>query len=404
MRRVGTRRTALGATSISKWRPVPRCRSISTAPTIHTALTTRAGSARWHRRKTTCRSPSRRGRSASAMDIEGEIEIVPDAAEPDHATWRGDLAPGGVRLATPSADRIAGPDDVERLRRDAEAAARRFIARVERRAARRPPERSSDLDGLRYVVIDLETTGTSGRDEIVEIGCVRIDSDGRTSEWSHLVRPSRPVTPTAHAVHRIDPAELDSAPALDAVLPELEAWIGDRILVFHNAAFDVAFLQRALAARGRDGLDGLVVCTLRVARGFVGGRCGLGRVARRFGLDAPHLHRALADARLTAQLWLELLGILRAAGASRLLHVPGVRPAQAWSRGGAPDPVGERLAAACARREIVRVALRLPGERAAVERRLRIVRRTGARWMALDLDSVAPLVVDAAWVELLVHG
>jgi len=337
------------------------------------------------------------------MDTEREIEIVPDASAPDHAIWRGDLGPGGVRLATPARDRVAGPEEVERLRRDAEVAARRFVARVERRAARRPLAPSPDLDAVRYGVVDLETTGTSSQDEIVEIGCVRIDSDGCTAEWSRLVRPSRPVTPSAHAVHRIDPAELDRAPALDAVLPELEAWLGDRILVCHNAAFDVAFLQRALAARGRERLDRPVVCTLRTARVFVGGRCGLGRVGRRFGLDAPHVHRALPDARLTAQLWLELLAILRAGGGSRLAHVPGVRPARAWERDGRRDLVAERLDAACARGEIVRVALRLPGESTA-EMRLRIVRRAGARWTALDVNRDAPIVVDAAWVEHLVHA
>src|SRR5262249_54223640 len=148
--------------------------------------------ARWRRPKTTCRSPSRRGRSASAMDIEPEFERVPDAAEPDHAIWRGDLGQGGARIApSPARDRIAGPQDAERLRGAAEVTARRFVARVDRRAARRPPEPCLDLDAARYCVIDLETTGGSLQDEIVEVGCVRVDSDGCGAELSHLVRPSR---------------------------------------------------------------------------------------------------------------------------------------------------------------------------------------------------------------------
>lgn len=161
------------------------------------------------------------------------------------------------------------------------------------------------FDGTRLAVLDTETTGLDpGQGHgLVEVAWVALD-DGEIGEtWSTLVAPGRPIPPDATAVHGISDLMVRDAPGPMVVAGELESRCAGRMLVFHNAAFDLPFLDALLRRGGRGPLSHPVVDTLGLARGLFGqGGNSLGALATRFGLPAEAAHRALGDALTTARL------------------------------------------------------------------------------------------------------
>lgn len=253
---------------------------------------------------------------------------MPDAAAPDPDGPCRDIAYDAWRDAPD--DAAAEPAfDVASEHAAARAAGLRHLERLHRQRRRHPQRhdagRRTLLEDARFCVIDLETTGTGagGDDEILEIGAVQVTSGELGMELATLVDPERPITAASRAVHGIADADLAGAPRLAAALPLLLEMTRDRVLVFHNAAFDLGFLQRALAEHEREPFAQPVVDTLHASRVLLGGRCGLGTVGRRLGLDAPHLHRALPDARLTALVLLRCIELLASAGGAWLDELPG---------------------------------------------------------------------------------
>jgi DNA polymerase III epsilon subunit family exonuclease len=333
------------------------------------------------------------------MGNEGELGWVEDAAWPGDEDVRDrPLDPDAVRVQVempePAALRAAGSLAAQ--------------IHVERRRARHPAAAAwdIDLDAARYCVIDTETTGTgaAGGDEILEIGAVRVTGGELAQELASLVRPHGPIGAAAYAVHGIAFADVVDAPRLEAVLPSLQEIVRGCVLVFHNAPFDLGFLQRALQDADREPLASPVVDTLLVARALLGGPCGLGRVAARLGIVDPHVHRALPDARLTAKLWLELEAMLRRGGARTIADVPGARPHPPRARrrrGPAPGALVARLEAAIQRGEALRVACRLVRGIAPVELRIRPLRIQSGLCVARDLDRCADVAIEVARIESL---
>lgn len=163
----------------------------------------------------------------------------------------------------------------------------------------------------RWVVVDVETTGLSaGRDRVIEIGAVAGMGDRIVAEFHRLVDPGRPVSWQAQQVHGITDAMLRGQPTARQVLPEFHRFLGQSSLVAHNARFDLAFLRHELGRLGL-GLANRYHCTLQLSRRALPALPNhrLETVARHlFGKldEQERLHRALADARLTARVWLAL--------------------------------------------------------------------------------------------------
>jgi DNA polymerase-3 subunit epsilon len=163
----------------------------------------------------------------------------------------------------------------------------------------------------RWVVVDLETTGFSpGRDRVIEIGAVAGAGDRILDEFHSLIDPGRPVPWPAQRVHGISDAMLRGQPQPEEVLPRFFHFLGQSPLVAHNAPFDLGFLRSEFARLGF-GLANRSHCTLQLSRRSLPSLPNhrLETVARHlFGRldDGERLHRALADARLTARVWLAL--------------------------------------------------------------------------------------------------
>ncbi len=345
--------------------------------------------------------PSQRGSDAAEyewVDAEVDDEIpVTDVDVSMRDVTGGEQEPGGTAgHGAPTPGEIAAVLDaaVERLRRRR---ARRSHDEVERAAWQRQP-----LGEALYCVIDLETTGaTEGRDdEILEIGAVQVNGFDLGREFSTLVDARRPISGAAFRVHGIEDAQAFRAPRLEEALPWLLETTRDRVLVFHNAGFDLGFLQRALIESGREPFTQPVLDTLVLARRLLGGRCALSTLAGRLGLTADAPHRALSDARTTALLLVELLKVCGRAEAAALGDVPAWSAARRVARRrryARVDPLLERLDAAARDGQRLHVSYHVGAGIAPVEMHIRVLRvRGGTQIESFDELVQRQVVLDVA--------
>jgi DNA polymerase III subunit epsilon len=175
----------------------------------------------------------------------------------------------------------------------------------------------ADLD---YAVVDVETTGFSPRDSaITEIGAVRVRRGQAIAEYTSLVNPGTPVPAQVEALTGIHDDMLRTAPTAAAVLPGLLAFADGCVIAAHNARFDVGFLTAACEAAGLPWPGFAVIDTVRLARHLmvvpdeVPDR-RLGTLADFFGTPVRPSHRALADARATADVLMRLVERLAGRG------------------------------------------------------------------------------------------
>ena len=172
----------------------------------------------------------------------------------------------------------------------------------------------AELDGMRFAVVDVETSGLSlRRHHVLQIGLVIVDGNGRVLDrWSSLVAPRRRwwfrVGPVG--IHGIRRHMVLAAPPGAEVLSEFVARLGDAHFVAHNAAFDAEFLRKASKAHGVDLSIVDPVCTLTLSRRLDPDRQLSHRLAdlcARYGIDLVRPHDALADADATAAVLPHLL-------------------------------------------------------------------------------------------------
>ncbi|MEP7280416.1 MAG: exonuclease domain-containing protein [Rubrivivax sp.] len=175
------------------------------------------------------------------------------------------------------------------------------------------------LAELGFTVFDTETTGLdpTGGDEIIQIGAARIVNGRllRQECFEQLVDPRRHVPAAGIAIHGIEPDRLVGQPTIAQVLPAFHAYARDTVLVAHNAAFDMRFLQLKEAALGLH-FDQPVLDTLLLSALVHPNQAShrLESIAERFGIAVVGRHTALGDALVTAEVFLRLLPLLAALG------------------------------------------------------------------------------------------
>ena len=180
------------------------------------------------------------------------------------------------------------------------------------------------LTSLAFTVFDTETTGLQplAGDEILQIGAVRI-VNGRLLQgerFDQLVDPRRDIPAAGIPIHGITPDMVAGQPNILQVLPGFHAFAADSVLVAHNAAFDLRFLQLKEKASGLR-FDQPVLDTLLLSALVHPGQesHALDAVAQRLGVAVVGRHTALGDAQVTAAVLLKLLPLLAAMG----LHTLG---------------------------------------------------------------------------------
>ena len=179
------------------------------------------------------------------------------------------------------------------------------------------------LRALEIVCFDTETTGLELRrgDTAISIGACRIVNARLLASdiFDVKVDPGKSISPASTAIHGITDNDVVGAPPLPVILPRFRDYIGDAVLLAHNAAFDLLALQ---SPRGGGILNMPVLDTLLISRALDESLDGhdLDTLASRYGLSFPPgtRHTALGDARVTAELWLALLERLEARGIETL--------------------------------------------------------------------------------------
>ena len=217
---------------------------------------------------------------------------------------------------------------------------------------------------MREICLDTETTGLKPEEghRIIEIGAVELLDKVPTGREYHVyVNPERDVPEEAVKVHGITAEFLADKPLFADIAEEFLAFIGDAMLVIHNAEFDRRFLNAELERVGLPLIERQrCVDTLQLARAaFPGAPASLDALCKRFGIDNSHreLHGALLDARILADVYLELAGgrqrsLTLDAAAGR--HAPGTEAPSAAAQGPRhpprPAPLPPRLSAEALRR------------------------------------------------------
>ena len=184
-------------------------------------------------------------------------------------------------------------------------------------------DQSVDLDrplaDLSYTVFDTETTGLepAAGDEIIQIGAVRIVNGRllRLEIFDQLVDPERFVRPEGTRIHGLTDDMLRGQPNIDVVLPAFHDFCNDTVLVAHNAAFDMRFLQLKEARTGvvfsQPVLDTLLLSGVLHPNQD---SHQLDSIAERLGIAIDGRHSGLGDACATGEVFLKMLPLLAQMG------------------------------------------------------------------------------------------
>ena len=202
----------------------------------------------------------------------------------------------------------------------------------------------------REIVLDTETTGFDPKtgDRLIEVGCIEIMDLLPTGRTYHtLVNPERLIPPDAIRVHGITDEKVKDAPKFHQVVGELMAFIGDAPVIAHNAQFDRNFIDHECGRCGQALIEETRwIDTLQLAqKKFPGMPNSLDALCKRFKVSLADrtFHGALIDARLLAEVYLELRG-----GKERRLDLSSIRvtastgPVAAASYGARPRPLAPR--------------------------------------------------------------
>lgn len=180
-------------------------------------------------------------------------------------------------------------------------------------------DQSIDLDrklsDMAYTVFDTETTGLepSNGDEIIQFGAVRIVNNRllKNENFDQLVDPERPLRPEGIPIHGITEDMVRGQPTIDVVLPAFHAFCSDTVLVAHNAAFDMRFLQ---LKEERTGLNfhQPVLDTLLLSAVIHPNQEShkLELIAERLGIKIQGRHNALGDSYATGEVFLKMIPLL----------------------------------------------------------------------------------------------
>jgi DNA polymerase III epsilon subunit-like protein len=193
--------------------------------------------------------------------------------------------------------------------------------------------RGPTLDGLQegcFCALDLEATGLDPRREaIVAAAAVEFVHGQPGRSYVTLVDPRRSIPPEATAVHGITDAMVAGAPSPEATWRELRAMLGDRVLVGHGVAFDLALLGRVARAAALPPPVNVALDTRALAAAIYPGQADLSleTIAARVGVQVEGRHTAEGDALTAGRIFYALLPAFQALGVRSVAELAWVQAA-----------------------------------------------------------------------------
>ncbi len=201
-----------------------------------------------------------------------------------------------------------------------------LLERVNRKvwAIKKKIDWSQELNSASFVAFDLETTGLRPYrgDEITAFGAVVIEKRKILADpvFYELVNPGRPITLQAQKITGITNEMVRQKPKFMPVLERFLDFCGPRILIAHNAPFDLAFINNKTGQTiGRRIVNPVIdTVLLTSALHYAVGDYSLENLASYFGFNLENRHNALGDAKIAANLFLSLLPSLEEKGVTTL--------------------------------------------------------------------------------------
>ena len=172
-------------------------------------------------------------------------------------------------------------------------------------------DKGQRLDGT-FVVFDIETTGFSPvANRIIEIGAVKVDKGQVVDRFSVFVNPEVPIPFEIEKLTGINDSMVMEAETIETMLPQFLDFVGDAVLVAHNANFDVSFIKEN-AKRQQLPVDFTYVDTVGIARMLLTGQAKytLDAVAKTLKISLENHHRAVDDAECTAEIFMKFIEML----------------------------------------------------------------------------------------------
>ena len=179
--------------------------------------------------------------------------------------------------------------------------------------------KGQDIDTT-YCVLDLETTGLSFRTEkITEVGIMKIKNGEVLDEFSCFVNPEKPIPQRVVEVTNITDDMVKDAETIDKVFPKILEFVGDSVLVAHNADFDIGFLKYNAKQLGYS-LENTYIDTLRLSKDLFPDfkKYKLGIIAENLGIKVEVAHRALDDVDTTVKVFNVMINMLKEKGAKKI--------------------------------------------------------------------------------------
>ncbi|MBC8525882.1 MAG: 3'-5' exoribonuclease [Candidatus Cloacimonetes bacterium] len=160
-----------------------------------------------------------------------------------------------------------------------------------------------------FIAVDVETTGLdSKKDDIIEIGAVKFKNDEVVDSFQSFINIGRPLPISIKTLTHISDEDIINAPSLKIVLNDFLKFLGKEILCFHNAKFDIDFINSAMEKSVLKRLYNDFYDTLEISRIFTPylKSHSLIKLCEFFNINSESMHRALSDAKATGELFLKL--------------------------------------------------------------------------------------------------
>ncbi len=176
--------------------------------------------------------------------------------------------------------------------------------------------RGQVLNDATYCVLDLETTGISiTTEKITEVGIMKVKNGEVIDEFEIFVNPEKPIPQRVVEVTNITDEMVKDAETIEKVFPKILEFVGDSIIVAHNASFDVGFLKHNAKLLGYE-FNNTYIDTLPLAKDLFPDlkKYKLGKIADSLGIEVDVAHRALADVDTTVKVFNVMLKKLKDKG------------------------------------------------------------------------------------------
>ena len=162
------------------------------------------------------------------------------------------------------------------------------------------------IDEEEFVVFDIETTGLNSHiNKIIEIGAVKIKAGRIIDRYSQLINPGISIPYHITEITSITNEQVANQPKIDEAIEKFVEFVGDAVLVAHNAPFDMGFIKRDIKEYLNIDLENSVIDTLQMARDLFPDlkKYGLGDLNKVLGLALENHHRAVDDSQATANMF-----------------------------------------------------------------------------------------------------